>query len=278
MMDKQGTLPPLLQYKAYTQASEFVPENLLREARRQKSVPDGRVPAICVLDPDGDIVAHLVARGEAQQNAVWACYHTTMYNFRTDNIECGIIGAVVGAPFAALVAEELFASGCELLIHVTSSGQILPTRQPPFFILVDKALRDEGTSYHYLPPSEFSHLNPELLSLFDGACGEIDTPVYRGATWTTDAPFRETQTAIAHAQARGILAVEMEVAALYAFAQARAKPVVCFAHITNQMGHIEGDFEKGEDAGSRAALQIITTAAKIWLTSQSVQSAKPGKG
>jgi uridine phosphorylase len=269
-MDTQDTLPPLLQHKAYTQASEFVPENLLREARRQKSVPDGRVPSICVLDPDGDIVAHLVARGQAQQNAAWACYHTTMYNFRTDNIECGIIGAVVGAPFAVLVAEELFASGCELLIHVTSSGQILPTRQPPFFILVEKALRDEGTSYHYLSPAEFSQLNPELLSVFDGAFSEIDTPVYRGATWTTDAPFRETQTAIAHAQARGILAVEMEVAALYAFAQARAKPVVCFAHITNQMGNVEGDFEKGEDAGSRAALQIITTTAHTWLTSQSV--------
>jgi uridine phosphorylase len=62
----------------------------------------------------------------------------------------------------------------------------------------------------------------------------------------------------------------MEVAALYAFAQARAKPVVCFAHITNQMGNVEGDFEKGEDAGSRAALQIITTTAHTWLTSQSV--------
>ena len=276
-MNKQDTLPPLLRYKAYTQASEFAPENLLREARRQRSVPDGRVPSVCVLDPDGDIVAHLVARGEAHRNAVWACYHTSMYNFRMDHIECGIIGAVVGAPFAVLVAEELFASGCELLIHVTSSGQISPTRQPPFFILVEKALRDEGTSYHYLPPAEFSHLNPELLSMFAGAFGAIDTRVYRGATWTTDAPFRETRTAIDQAKTYGILAVEMEVAALYAFAQARTKPVVCFAHITNQMGNVEGDFEKGEDAGSRDALQIIRTAAKIWIASQFVNSTPQNK-
>jgi uridine phosphorylase len=267
MMDEHNRDVPLLHGKAYAQASEFVPDNLLREARRQKSLPEGRVPSICVLDPDGDIVANLVARGEAQRNAVWACYHTSMYNFRRNNIEYGIIGAVIGAPFAVLVAEELFASGCELLIHVTSSGQILPTRQPPFFILVEKALRDEGTSYHYLPPAEFCQLNPELLSVFDGAFGQIDTPVYRGATWTTDAPFRETQTAIDQAKTHGILAVEMEVAALYAFAQARKKQVVCFAHITNQMGNIEGDFEKGEDAGSRDALQIISTAAKTWLTS-----------
>lgn len=272
-MNKQDTLPPLLHRKAYTQASEFVPENLLREARRQRSVPDGRVPSVCILDPDGDIVSNLVARGEAQQNALWACYHTRMYNFCRDNIECGIVGAVVGAPFAVLVAEELFASGCELLIHVTSSGQILPARQPPFFILVEKALRDEGTSYHYLPPTQFAQLSAELLSLFDGAFEQIDTRVYRGATWTTDAPFRETQTAIDQARAYGILAVEMEVAALYAFAQARGKPVVCFAHITNQMGNIEGDFEKGVDAGSRDALQIIGTAAKTWVSSQTINSA-----
>ena len=110
-------------------------------------------------------------------------------------------------------------------------------------------------------------ITPSLLSLFDGAFAQLETSVYRGASWTTDAPFRETQTAIDRAKEHGILAVEMEIAALYAFAQARSKPVVSFAHITNQMGSIEGDFEKGEAQGSRDALQIITTAARIWLAS-----------
>ena len=55
-----------------------------------------------------------------------------------------------------LVAEELFASGCQLLISVTSAGQIAPVREPPYFIIIDRALRDEGTSYHYLPPSDYS--------------------------------------------------------------------------------------------------------------------------
>jgi uridine phosphorylase len=269
-MDERSRLPPLLRHKAYGQASEFVPDKLLREARRQKSLPDGRLPRVCVLDPDGDIVANLMARGQAQRNAVWACYHTTMYNFCRDNIECGIVGSVVGAPFAVLVAEELFASGCELLIHVTSSGQIVPSWRPPFFLLVEKALRDEGTSYHYLSAADFSYLRPELLDLLQGAFDALDTPVYRGVSWTTDAPFRETQTAISQAKARDIVAVEMEVAGLYAFAQARAKPVVCFAHVTNQMGDIEGDFEKGEAQGSQAALEIILATAKTWLAAQPV--------
>ena len=70
--------------------------------------------------------------------------------------------------------------------------------------------------------------------------------VFAGATWTTDAPFRETAGAIAHARAAGVLAVEMEAAALYAFARARAAPVLCLAHVTNAMGRGQQDFEKGE--------------------------------
>ena len=76
-------------------------------------------------------------------------------------------------------------------------------------------------------------------------------PVSVGASWTTDAPFRETEEAIAAALRAGILAVEMEAAALYAFAKARSKSVLCFAHVTNQMGRIEGDFEKGSADGAK---------------------------
>lgn len=172
----------------------------------------------------------------------------------------------MGASFAVLVAEELFASGCGLLISVTSSGQVLPRENPPFFVLIERALRDEGTSYHYLPPSDYSHIDDSLLKTLGGAFAELTVPVYRGATWTTDAPFRETPIAIEHAKAEGILAVEMEAAALYAFAQARQKPVVCFAYVTNKMANVEGDFEKGEGEGSRDALQVIAATAEAWLS------------
>ena len=92
--------------------------------------------------------------------------------------------------------------------------------------------------------------------------------MHNGTTWTTDAPFRETEAAISNSRDLGILAVEMEAAALYAFAEARQKVVVCFAHVTNQMARAEGDFEKGADDGSRDALQVITLAAHAWLSHQ----------
>jgi len=269
-MDKKDSAPPIIQDKAYDQDSVFIPENLLREARRQNAIAAGTVPPICVLDPDGDIVENLLARGETRPNAYWACYHTRMHDFGLGELELGIIGYTVGAPFAVLIAEELFASGCQLVINITSSGQILPRETPPFFVLIEKALRDEGTSYHYLPPAEFAPIDEGLLGIFADAFADLSEPVYRGATWTTDAPFRETEHAINQAKRRDILAVEMEAAALYAFAQARSKPVVCFAHVTNRMGNVEGDFEKGEADGSRAALQLIGATAKAWLSAKSM--------
>lgn len=251
--------------KNYDQPSVFTPENLLREARRQKSISEGTVPGVCILDPDGDIVQNLVATGRAQLNPYWACYHTQMYNFTHAGMEFGIVGNAVGASFAVLVAEEMFASGCELLISMTSAGQIVSKGHPPYFVLIEKALRDEGTSYHYLPPAHFSMINSKVIYCLKDVFEDSQPPVFVGATWTTDAPFRETEAAIDYSGSQGILGVEMEASALYAFAEAKGHLVICFAHITNQMGNVENDFEKGEVQGSQDAIEVITQAARAWL-------------
>jgi uridine phosphorylase len=188
-----------------------------------------------------------------------------MYDFVQGGVSYGIVGGAVGAPFAVLVAEEMFASGCEFLISVTSAGQVSPAGPPPYFVLIERALRDEGTSYHYAPPAPYSELHPELHRLLRSAFESEAVPeVIRGAAWTTDAPFRETATEIERHRAAGILAVEMEAAALYAFAQSTKNPVACFAHVTNQMASVEGDFEKGVDSGSVDALRVIGATARCW--------------
>jgi len=265
---KPPAAAPILQRKHYRQASAFTPEGLLREARCQKDIAASSVPAVCVLDPDGDMVRQLTRKGRAHRDPGWACYHTDLYHFADEGLELGLIGCAVGAPFAVLIAEQLFASGCRLLISMTSAGQLAPLRPPPYFVLIDKALRDEGTSYHYLPPGEFSHADEALLARMNGAFAHLKVPGARGATWTTDAPFRETADAIAAMGRAGLLAVEMEAAALYAFAAARQKPVLCFAHVTNQMALTEGDFEKGEADGTVDALAVIGAAAKTWLAGE----------
>lgn len=255
-------MTPILRNKHYARPSVFNAANLLREARHQKALPSGAVPDICVLDPDGDLFRHLRNSG-TRRNPYWACYHTELYDLDVEGEAVGVLGCAVGASFAVLVAEELFASGCRFLVSVTSAGQIAAVGKPPYFILIDRALRDEGTSYHYLPPAPYARIRPDLLTTMQ--TGLLDSvPVIRGGVWTTDAPFRETEEAIAFARSENLLAVEMEAAALYAFAEAKGKPVVCFAHVTNEMGTIENDFQKGEAEGNKAFIELIVTVRRSW--------------
>jgi uridine phosphorylase len=180
-----------------------------------------------------------------------------------DGITAGIVGCAVGASFAVLVAEELFASGCRFLVSVTSAGQIVSAAKLPYFVLIDRALRDEGTSYHYLPPAPYALIRGEALTVAQSVLA-VSIDVVQGGAWTTDAPFRETEEAIAFARSENLLAVEMEAAALYALAEAKGYPIVCFAHVTNQMGLIENDFEKGEADGNTAFVRLISTIAQAW--------------
>lgn len=244
----------------YAEPSEFRPEALLREARRQLRRTAIDVPAVCLLDTDGDVVRLLRQDGRAEPHHGWACYHTALAVFALpDGTPVGVVGNAVGAPFAVLVAEQLFASGCRLLVSITSAGRIatdLPSE--PHVVLIDRALRDEGTSTHYLPPARFAAApDATLIAAAARHLAAAGLPCRVGATWTTDAPYRETATAISAARVAGCLAVEMEAAALYAFAVARERSVVAIAHVTNSMGRNEGDFEKGAASGTALALAAL---------------------
>jgi len=255
---------PLLARRDYASPSMFRPENMLREARRQKGLPLAPVAPVCVLDPDGDIVAHVRQRYGAKPSAHWACYHTRMWEWTSDGVHYGIVGRAVGGSFSVMVAEQLFASGCELLISVASAGQITDVAPPPYYILIERALRDEGTSYHYLPPSRYVDADRALVEFAAGSIACAGRRVHRGATWTTDAPFRETAEAIALRRDEGILTVEMEAAGLYAFAAARGVPVICLAHVSNQLGCIEGDFDKGDGNGAFDSIKLVMALALAW--------------
>src|SRR3984893_11712450 len=255
-------MSPLLHNKTPSAPSVFVPTALLREARRQKGLAAVDVPPVCILDPDGDIVRWLRDSGQAQHFDGWPCYHTRLDTFTLAGQTVGIVGCAVGAPFAVLIAEELFASGCRLLVSLTSAGQITPAGRTPYFVIIERALRDEGTSYHYAAPSEYSEADPQLIAAAAQDLAKKGIAAVTGSSWTTDAPFRETAEAIAAARSKGVLAVEMEAAALYAFARARKRRIICLAHVTNtmatnNMAQSVQEFEKGEADGSVAALRVI---------------------
>jgi purine-nucleoside phosphorylase len=255
---------PLLARRDHSAPSIFRPENMLREARRQKGLSLAPVAPVCVLDPDGDIVDHVRQQYAAKPSVHWACYHTRMWEWTSGGIHYGVIGRAVGGSFSVMVAEQLFASGCQLLISIASAGQITDVAPPPYYILVERALRDEGTSYHYLPATRYVDADRALLEFAADSIACAGGRVHRGTTWTTDAPFRETAEAIALRRDEGILAVEMEAAGLCAFAAARGVPVICLAHVSNQLGCIEGDFDKGDGNGAFDSIELVIALALAW--------------
>ena len=129
--DENWSAPPSLVRTDHAEPSLFQPESLLREARRQRGLDVGQVPAVCLLDPDGDVVRYLEQTGRGRRSETWACYHTSLWETEVDGTPLGIVGNAVGAPFAVLVAEELFASGCGLVVSVTSAGQLDPAMTLP---------------------------------------------------------------------------------------------------------------------------------------------------
>ncbi len=239
-----------------SEPSAFLPGNLMGISRRQRGLTLHQAPKGCLLDFDGELLEHLVAADRARPDPDWPCFHTQLYRWTSGPEEFGIIGGTIGAPFAVLVAEELFAYGCDALVSIGSAGLVGGDFQPPFFLMVERSVRDEGTSYHYLSPTAFVEADRELLRQVKAALDRVGMAVHLAATWTTDAPFRETSSRIATYRDQGIVAVEMEAAALLSFAAARGRKIVCFSHVTNQMATSQTDFNKGGQSGYEYAIRL----------------------
>jgi uridine phosphorylase len=124
----------------------------------------------------------------------------------------------LGAPVLAAQAEELVALGATRLVSVALAGGIQPDLAPGALVVPDEARRDEGTSYHYLAPEVPATADPLLVH---GLLAALGYDAQRGTSWSTDAPYRETRDEVLAHQANGVLAVDMEVAALFAVAAHR---------------------------------------------------------
>ena len=148
-----------------------------------------------------------------------------LYVVRATGERVGVLtGFGMGAPVMAAEAEELIALGARRLIAFGPAGGLRPELAAGTVVVATGAIRDEGTSYHYLPAGEEVCADEPLSETLASAIRARGATVRRGMTWSTDAPFRETREEVAHHRARGVLTVDMEAAALFAVASVRGVP------------------------------------------------------
>jgi uridine phosphorylase len=159
--------------------------------RERRALAAGDVPEICILEFDGDLTDDLVSTGAAAECRAWACFHTTMFSFQAEGVRFGIIPRTIGGPYAVLVAEQLRAVGGRVVLGLTSAGRVSPELRIPSIVVATAAIRDEGTSYHYLPPASTVKAEAALAETLTSELSRLSLPVRAGTVWTTDAPYRE---------------------------------------------------------------------------------------
>ena len=165
-----------------------------------------------------------------------------------------------------LVAEQLWAAGANVIVGMTSAGRISSNVPLPSIVVIDEAVRDEGTSLHYVPPSAtIAAPAPGLVELLVRELSALPSAVRRGAVWTTDAPYRETPEQLHSWAERGVLAVEMQAASLFAFGQARGAMVAMVALVSNAVDQAAANFDTGGHAFRTDVLAAVARAVQLFI-------------
>jgi uridine phosphorylase len=182
-----------------------------------------------------------------------------MEEIEVDGRRAGIVARTIGGPYAVLVAEQLLVSGAKVVLGLTSAGRVSSTVPLPSLCVATRALRDEGTSLHYLAASRYAEAPAAVVDALAEELEGLPQPVRKGPVWTTDAPYRETASQIAARAAEGIQAVEMQAASLFALAQEKGARIGVVAQMSNATDNEGEDFDKG---GHELGWEIVRRMAR----------------
>lgn len=181
------------------------------------------IPEACVICFFADVIDTLVERHDAKviAHSISEIGQHPVYEMDFEGQRLAFFHPGIGAPLAAALLEEMIARGCRKFMACGGCGVLDREIAVGHLLVPVSAIRDEGTSYHYLPPSREVKMDPGALSAIESVLNRHGTEYLRTKTWTTDAIYRETPEKVHAYLEEGCLAVEMEAAAFFAVAQFR---------------------------------------------------------
>ena len=212
-------------------------EALIEPSRR---FPQPRFPEAAVLSFFPDTFANL--EGETVTRPGSALGAGEVRLVEVDGCQVAVARCGFGAPLAAVALEELIALGCRRFVACGGAGSLTPDEKLGALVLASDAWRDEGLSHHYLPSSPSVATDYNALERVRDQLASWGVAFREGATWTTDALYRETPARIARRREQGCLTVEMEAAALLAVAAYRKVPLVPLLVCGDDLGGETWDF------------------------------------
>ncbi len=247
---------PILEYDAAREAI-IEPSRILK--------PLEGMPEHCVMCFFQEVITDVCGDGKAEiiRHLASEIGKKPIYVLEHEGRRIAVTHAGVGAPLSAGFLEELIAFGCRKFIACGGAGVLKSEIVVGHVVVPESAVRDEGTSYHYLPPSREVSASAEGIAAIKQTLGKHNVPYIVGKTWTTDGIYRETPGKVALRRDEGCLTVEMEAAAFFAVAQFRG---ASFAQIL-----YGGDDVSGTEWDDRGWLKRASVREKLfWLAVESV--------
>ncbi len=238
-MEKQRF--PILEFDA-SRSAKIEPFRILKRIE---------VPPHCLITYFGEVIERLFKEGRLTKVAQLFSATVTLpvYIMEHDGQPIGIIQGYVGSAGAAAQLEELIALGFVRFFACGAAGALQKGISLGALIVPNAAIRDEGTSYHYMAPSREVACDPRVLDTVTGCLRKRHIPYILGKTWTTDAFYRETEEKIALRRSEGCICVEMETAAFFAVSRFRNVAFGQMLYGGDDLSGIEWDSRKYNSCG-----------------------------
>lgn len=218
---------------------------------------DTKLPEKCLFAFLGDVVHDYAKAQNAEviQELVTVSHTYKVYILHEEKEDICLVQSLIGAAAATQTLDSLVSAGCRKVIAVGSCG-VLADLPENAFLVPTKALRDEGTSYHYLPASRYIELDKEPIAAIEDTFKRHNLPFTPCTTWTTDGFFRETKDMVSYRLEEGCQVVEMECAALAACCRKRGASFGQFLFTADSLSNVHEydarDF--GKDSHEKALL------------------------
>jgi uridine phosphorylase len=205
----------------YRKESVFTPAEDAAHEKAEGTYSDTEPPESVVLIYQDEFFDHLVQSHDGQF-VLGLEEHADHYLLEATDNEVGLVGNIgIGAPATAFVMERLIEYGVEQFVALEYAGCLQTDIDMSEILVCERAIRDEGTSYHYFEPSKYAHASESLVGDVTTQLTEEEIPYRVGTSWTTDAFFRETVPEVEQYADEGVITVDMEASATFAIAEYR---------------------------------------------------------
>ncbi|MFA6461497.1 MAG: nucleoside phosphorylase [Candidatus Woesearchaeota archaeon] len=218
--------------------SMFSPVDYIKYKKSIGTFPKETPPVGVILCYSKDLMVHVL--GKHKTTRVQGAFYDRFYLIKDTNYKIGIIGDFgVGSPVASVVLEEMIGFGVKRFISLGYAGTLQKNIKIGDLMVCEKAIRDEGTSYHYIKHSKYAKAPEKITSEIKQSLHKFNLKYFVGTSWTIDAPYRETVAEAKQYQKEGVATVDMEASALFAVAKYRKVELGSIFTISDSLAELE---------------------------------------